>query len=88
MREIYNAEDRIHAEKAIEAFKKTYGAKFHKAVAKARWRAITGAHLVPLVRAAPASRTASWSSVRRPPPPDHRPNTSVASGRSCPSLAE
>jgi transposase-like protein len=109
-----NAEDRGHAEKAIEAFAKTYGAKFPKAVAKitddaeellafydfpaehwihlrttnpiestfstvklrtkvtrgagspaaalamvfklvesaqARWRAITGAHLVPLVRA-------------------------------------
>ncbi|MFE7662458.1 IS256 family transposase [Streptomyces celluloflavus] len=114
MQEIYNAEDRTHAEKAIEAFAKTYGAKFPKAVAKitedrdellafydfpaehwihlrttnpvestfstvrlrtkvtrgagspaaalamvfklvesaqARWRAITGAHLVSLVRA-------------------------------------
>ncbi|WP_405848972.1 IS256 family transposase [Streptomyces sp. NBC_01518] len=114
MREIYNAEDRAHAEKAIEAFAKMYGAKFPKAVAKmtddadellafydfpaehwihlrttnpiestfstvklrtkvtcgagspaaalamvfklvesaqARWRAVTGAHLVPLVRA-------------------------------------
>ena len=113
MQEICNAEDRGHAEKAIEAFAKTYGAKFPKAVAKitddrdeplafydfpaehwihlrttnpiestfstvklrtrvtrgagsptaalamvfklvesaqARWRAITGAHLVPLVR--------------------------------------
>jgi transposase-like protein len=34
MQEIYNAEDRTHAEKAIEAFTKTYGAKFPKAVAK------------------------------------------------------
>ncbi|WP_280858912.1 transposase [Streptomyces sp. SAI-144] len=34
MQEIYNAEDRSHAEKAIEAFAKTYGAKFPKAVAK------------------------------------------------------
>jgi putative transposase len=114
MQEIYNAEDRDHAEKAIDAFAKTYGAKFPKAVAKiiddreellafydfpaehwihlrttnpiestfstvklrtkvtrgagspaaalamvfklvesaqARWRAITGAHLVALVRA-------------------------------------
>jgi transposase-like protein len=114
MQEIYNAEDRAHADKAIEALKKTYGAKFPKAVAKitddreellafydfpaehwihlrttnpiestfstvklrtkvtrgvgspaaalamvfklfesaqARWRAITGAHLVTLVRA-------------------------------------
>jgi transposase-like protein len=34
MREICNAEDRAHAEKAIEAFAKTYGAKFPKAVAK------------------------------------------------------
>jgi putative transposase len=34
MQEIYNAEDRVHAEKAIEAFAKTYGAKFPKAVAK------------------------------------------------------
>lgn len=34
MQEIYNAEDRGHAEKAIEAFAKTYGAKFPKAVAK------------------------------------------------------
>lgn len=151
MKEIYNAEDRTHAEKAIEAFKKTYGAKFPKAVAKitddreellafygfpaehwihlrttnpvestfstvklrtkvtrgagspaaalamvfklvesaqARWRAITGAHWCPWSARAPASRTASWSSVRRPPPPDHRPKTSVASGRSCRSLAE
>ncbi|MFD7757613.1 IS256 family transposase [Streptomyces sp. NPDC059757] len=114
MQEIYNAEDRTHAEKAIEAFTRTYGTKWPKAVAKitddrdellafydfpaehwvylrttnpiestfstvklrtkvtrgtgspaaalamvfklvesaqARWRAITGAHLVPLVRA-------------------------------------
>ncbi|MFF9373820.1 IS256 family transposase [Streptomyces griseoluteus] len=114
MQEIYNAEDRVHAERAIEAFVRTYGAKFPKAVAKitanrdellvfydfpaehwihlrttnpiestfstvklrtkvtrsagspaaalamvfklvesaqTRWRAITGAHLVPLVRA-------------------------------------
>lgn len=114
MQEFYNAEDRTHAEQAIEAFAKTYGAKFPKAVAKitddrdellafygftaerwihlrttnpiestfstvklrakvtrgagspaaalamvfklvesaqARWRAITGAHLVSLVRA-------------------------------------
>ncbi|MFF8715270.1 IS256 family transposase [Streptomyces sp. NPDC015184] len=34
MQEICNAEDRAHAEKAIEAFAKTYGAKFPKAVAK------------------------------------------------------
>lgn len=34
MQEIYNAEDRTHAEQAIEAFAKTYGAKFPKAVAK------------------------------------------------------
>ncbi|MFF1308196.1 IS256 family transposase [Streptomyces sp. NPDC058307] len=34
MREIYNAEDRKHAEKAIEAFAKTYSAKWPKAVAK------------------------------------------------------
>lgn len=34
MQEIYNAEDRTHAEKAIEAFAKTYGAKFPKAVAE------------------------------------------------------
>ncbi|MER7693253.1 transposase [Streptomyces sp. NPDC097610] len=34
MREIYNAEDRAHAEKAIEAFEKIYGAKWPKAVAK------------------------------------------------------
>jgi putative transposase len=114
MQEIYNAEDRGHAEKAIEAFAKTYGTKWPKAIAKIsddreellafydfpaehwihlrtanpiestfstvklrtkvtrgagspaaalamvfklvesaqdRWRAITGAHLVPLVRA-------------------------------------
>ncbi|MCX5214754.1 IS256 family transposase [Kitasatospora sp. NBC_00240] len=114
MQEIYNAEDRTHAEQAIEAFAKTYGTKWPKAVTKitddaeellafydfpaehwihlrttnpiestfstvklrtkvtrgagspaaalamvfklvesaqARWRAITGAHLVPLVRA-------------------------------------
>jgi hypothetical protein len=34
MQEICNAEDRTHAEKAIEEFTKTYGAKFPKAVAK------------------------------------------------------
>ncbi|MFE5587974.1 transposase, partial [Kitasatospora sp. NPDC056531] len=34
MQEIYNAEDRAHAEKAVEAFAKTYGAKWPKAVAK------------------------------------------------------
>ncbi|MFF5506496.1 IS256 family transposase [Streptomyces roseolus] len=34
MQEICNAEDRSHAEKAIEAFAKTYGAKWPKAVAK------------------------------------------------------
>ncbi len=32
--QIYNAEDRAHAEQAIEAFARTYGAKFPKAVAK------------------------------------------------------
>ncbi|MFC9759758.1 IS256 family transposase [Streptomyces sp. NPDC056921] len=32
MQEIYNAEDRKHAEKAIEQFTKTYGAKWPKAV--------------------------------------------------------
>ena len=114
MQEIYNAEDRTHAGKAVEAFARTYGAKWPKAVkkitddvdellafydfpaehwvhlrttnpiestfstvklrtkvtrgagrpaaalamvfklvesAQARWRAIAGAHLVPLVRA-------------------------------------
>lgn len=114
MQEICNAEDRAHAEKAIDAFARAYGTKWPKAVAKitedrdelpafydfpaghwvhlrttnpiestfstvklrtkvtrgagrpaaalamvfklvesvqARWRAITGAHLVPLVRA-------------------------------------
>ncbi|MGW4095024.1 IS256 family transposase [Nocardia sp. NPDC004750] len=34
MQEIYNAEDRAHAERAIEAFAKTYNAKWPKAVAK------------------------------------------------------
>ena len=34
MQEIYNAEDRAHAQKAVEAFAKTYGAKWPKAVAK------------------------------------------------------
>jgi len=34
MQEIYNAEDHAHAEKAIEAFARTYGAKFPKAVVK------------------------------------------------------
>ncbi len=34
MQEIYNAEDRAHAEHAVEAFAKTYGAKWPKAVAK------------------------------------------------------
>ncbi|WP_406502588.1 transposase [Streptomyces sp. NBC_01602] len=32
--EIYNAEDRAHAEQAVEAFAKTHGAKWPKAVAK------------------------------------------------------
>lgn len=34
MQEIYNAEDRAHAEQAIEAFAKAYGAKWSRAVAK------------------------------------------------------
>jgi transposase-like protein len=34
MQEICNAEDRAHAEEAIQAFAKTYGAKFPQAVAK------------------------------------------------------
>ncbi|MEV6594127.1 IS256 family transposase [Streptomyces acidicola] len=34
LREIYNAEDREHALKAVAAFAKTYGAKFPKAVKK------------------------------------------------------
>jgi transposase-like protein len=34
MQEIYNAEDRDHAAKAIKAFAKTYGVKWPKAVAK------------------------------------------------------
>ena len=34
MQEFYNAEDRAHAEKAIEAFAKTYGTKWPKAAAK------------------------------------------------------
>ena len=34
MQEMYNAEDRTHAEKAIEAFAKTYDTKWPKAVAK------------------------------------------------------
>ncbi|WP_431676043.1 IS256 family transposase [Kitasatospora sp. KL5] len=34
LQEIYNAEDREHAEQAIELFAKLYGAKFPKAVAK------------------------------------------------------
>ncbi|MFJ9968959.1 IS256 family transposase [Streptomyces avermitilis] len=119
MQEIYHAEDRSHAEMAIEAFARTYGTKWPRAVAKitddqeellafydflaehrihlrttnpiestfstvklgtkvtrgagspaaalamvfklvepaqARWRAITGAHLVPLVRAGARSK--------------------------------
>jgi putative transposase len=34
LQEICNAEDRAHAEKAVEAFAKTYGTKWPKAVAK------------------------------------------------------
>ncbi|MCX4616327.1 MULTISPECIES: IS256 family transposase [Streptomyces] len=34
LQEIYNAEDRAHAEKAVTAFEKAYGAKFPKAVKK------------------------------------------------------
>ena len=34
MQEIYNTEDRGHAEQAIEAFARAYGARFPKAVAK------------------------------------------------------
>ncbi|MEV6576498.1 IS256 family transposase [Streptomyces sp. NPDC051577] len=34
LQEIYNAEDRAHAEKAVTAFEKTYGAKWPKATAK------------------------------------------------------
>lgn len=128
MQEIYNAENRSHAERAIEAFAKTYGIKWPKAAAKitedreellafydfpaehwihlrttnpiestfstvklrtkvtrgagspaaalamvfklvesaqARWRAITGAHLVSLVRA--GARFESGVLVERTP---------------------
>lgn len=34
LQEIYNAEDRAHAEKAVKAFEKIYGAKLPKAVKK------------------------------------------------------
>jgi transposase-like protein len=34
MQDIYNAEDRTHAQKAIESFARTYGTKWPKAVAK------------------------------------------------------
>ncbi|MFD9122300.1 MULTISPECIES: IS256 family transposase [Streptomyces] len=34
LQEIYNAEDRTHAEKAVKAFEKAYGAKWPKAVKK------------------------------------------------------
>jgi transposase-like protein len=34
LQEIYNAEDRAHAEKAVKDFAKTYGAKWPKAVKK------------------------------------------------------
>jgi hypothetical protein len=34
LQEIYNAEDRTHAEKAVTAFEKAYGAKWPKATAK------------------------------------------------------
>ncbi|MCX4775307.1 IS256 family transposase [Streptomyces sp. NBC_01264] len=34
LQEIYNAEDRTHAQKAVTAFEKTYGAKWPKAVKK------------------------------------------------------
>jgi hypothetical protein len=34
MQEIYDAKDRAHAEQAIEAFARTYGVKWPKAVAK------------------------------------------------------
>ncbi|CAG6395269.1 transposase [Actinacidiphila cocklensis] len=34
LQEMYNAEDRGHAEKAVTAFEKAYGAKFPKATAK------------------------------------------------------
>lgn len=34
LQEIYNAEDRTHADKAVKAFEKTYGAKWPKAVKK------------------------------------------------------
>lgn len=47
MREIYNAEDRTHAEKAVKAFAMVF--KLAES-AQDRWRAITGARLIPLVR--------------------------------------
>lgn len=34
LQEIYNAEDRAHAERAARAFEKAYGAKWPKAVKK------------------------------------------------------
>jgi hypothetical protein len=49
MQEIYSAEDRTHAEKAIEAFEKTYGAKWPKAVAKITDETDVPVHVLPLL---------------------------------------
>ena len=58
--EIWNAEDREHAEAAARSFVAEYGTKWPKAVAKTfkliesaqqRWRAVNAPHLVALVRA-------------------------------------
>jgi transposase-like protein len=48
--EIWNAEDRDHARRAVSAFKLAYGAKFAIEAAQGRWRAVNAPHLVALVR--------------------------------------
>lgn len=54
--EIFNAEDRGHAEQAARAFAAEFGVKWPKAFkliesAQQRWRAVNAPHLVALVRA-------------------------------------
>ncbi len=86
MQEIYSAEGRAHAEKAIEAFMMTYGAKFPKAVAKITedredcWRSTasrpgTGPTCGPRTRSGRPSPRSS-SAPRSPAAPAARPRPS------------
>ena len=77
-RALYNAEDRAHAEKAIAAFAKTYGARFPKAVAKItddaeELRAFYSSAPAPASNAATSWSGPRWQSHDTAPPRRCRP---------------